>query len=467
MTIGGNLRLEISGIGNGDIGTGGNITLSSGGTLSVSGDATFRLFNGAEVTINSSPTFDIRAESLFVGGFLDALIQNFDGSIVGNAGIKLTLSGSLIAQRGASFGIVSDVEFVGPLSIVGNAGIDVVAGSFAGLSLSAFINTPNGGSIGGFAAINIVASGEVNIGSDASFLIVNDTNTDSGEGGTIGSNAEINVHAGSFSADSLQASISNGGSVGQDAIVNFGTVGDISAQGDAVFQILNSAQDAGNGSGSNAGIIGGNALLDVSATNISSGGLLQVTIDNHGNGMIGGDATINLNAASVGAGSLEAFLFDYDGADIGGNALINFVVAGDISVQGSARFAIDSASQGGAGTIASNATIAANIGSLNAGSLSAYIVNYGSEIGDNATISFGASGDITAGSSAIFEIFNNGLEGTGGIIGSNATISVTGASISTNNFFAAIFNNHRWQHWRERRDQRERGEHYTRPRYLR
>ena len=331
MTIGGIFAIEDFWDWKRRFGKGGNITLSSGGTLSVSGDATFRLFNGAEVTNNSSPTFDIRAESLFVGGFLDALIQNYDGSIVGNAGIKFTLSGSLMAQRGASFGIISNVEFVGPLSIVGNAGIDIVAGSFAGLSLSAFIDTQNGGSIGGFAAINGIVSGEVNIGSDASFLIVNDTNTDTGEGGTIGSNAEINVHAGSFSADSLQASISNGGSIGQDAIVNFETFGDINVQSDAVFQILNSAQDAGNGSGSNAGIIGGNALLDVSATNISSAGLLQVIIDTHGNGMIGGDAMISLNAASVSAGSLQAFLFDYAGGDISGNALISFDVSGNIS----------------------------------------------------------------------------------------------------------------------------------------
>ncbi len=295
------------------------------------------------------------------------------------------------------------------------------------------------GHIGGSAAINVVASGDISVESDASFQVLNDV---ASSGGTIGSNAEVNVSAADFAANTLLSSISNrGGVIGQDAIINFGTSGDINTQGDAVFQILNSAQDAGNGSGSNAGTIDGNALLDLSATNIASAGLLQIIIDTTENGRIGGDATINLNAVSVTAGSLQALLFDYASGEIGGNALINFAVSGNVSIQSNASFAIDGGFGGGAGTIAGNATIAANIGSLNAGSLSALVLNYGAEIGGDATINLGASGDIDAGTSAIFRIYNNGLVDRGGIIGSNATISVTGATISANNFSTAIYNN--------------------------
>ena len=443
LNIGDDLRLTIAA---GDLESGGNIVITSGGDSTIDGAVSLLVDTSNGGHIGNGGNILVSATNL-ASGSLEAVIDNTSGGVIdSDATIAFNLTGDFATTNAASF-VISNQQIgdePGGGMIGGDASISLNAANVSigeDSSNSSFdLRIDNSdGHIGGSAAINVVASGDISVQSDASFQVLNDV---ASSGGTIGSNAEINVSAANFAANTLLASISNrSGVIGQDAIINFGTSGDINTQGDAVFQILNSVQDAGNGSGSNAGTIGGNALLDVSATNISSAGLLRVIIDNHGNGMIGGDATINLNAASVGAGSLEAFLFDYDRGDIGGNALINFVVAGNVSVQGNARFAIDSASDGGAGTIASNATIAASIGSLNAGSLAAYIVNYGSEIGDNATISFGASGDITAGSSAIFEIFNNGLEGTGGIIGSNATINVAGASISTNNFIAAIFNN--------------------------
>ena len=117
--------------------------------------------------------------------------------------------------------------------------------------------------VGGRVALNLVASGQVVVDSDSIFLIQNSNDKTPG-GGMIGSNAEINVHAASFSTDSLQASIVNsGGSIGQDAVINFGASDDINVEGVAIFEVRNAS-----------GNIGRRATISVNAASMTAESLM-------------------------------------------------------------------------------------------------------------------------------------------------------------------------------------------------
>ena len=125
-----------------------------------------------------------------------------------------------------------------------------------------------GGSIGGNAVINLTLSGDLTttgtdpntggVPGNAYFYIANESDV-GGSGGFIGSDATINLQAGSIStAGLLDVEIDNfsGGSIGGDALVNVGVSNDINIVGDAIFQILNN----------NSGTIGGNATINMNVS---------------------------------------------------------------------------------------------------------------------------------------------------------------------------------------------------------
>ena len=120
------------------------------------------------------------------------------------------------------------------------------------------------------------------------------------------------------------------------------------------------------------GHIGGNAVLDISASNgLTSGGDAFFSIINSPNGedtpagTIGGNATIQANVGSMSVGGFLDAVIDNTSGHIGGDAVINFDVSssefpGDIDTQGDAIFQIFNSG----GTIAGNVEInlsAANI----------------------------------------------------------------------------------------------------------
>src|SRR5207237_1432360 len=156
----------------------------------------------------------------------------------------------------------------------------------------------------------------------------------------------------------------NGGTIGGSANLNFSLTGDLTAQGDANFGILNDDE------GSGGGTIGSDATSNVTAANISTGGSLFDTILNNG------------------------------GGSIVGNANLNFTLTGDLATQGDALFVIDNFD---GGTIGSDATI--NVTAVNispGGSLFANFNNGGGNLVGNANLNFTLTGDITTPGAANF-----------------------------------------------------------------
>lgn len=423
--------LNDSGVGVGSAGS------PFGGTIH--GDATLQV-SAANFTLTDP------AGSLFVA------INNRNGGLIdSNATLSFNLTGNLTTQGGAEFDIVNDqnqssngmpggsiglaatleisaanisigTDFTarilnhrgqnapgpGAGSIGTNATLNISAGSVAvgGLFDVAIFNrdagsgSGTGGSIGGNAAINLDLAGNLSAQGNAEIVILNESVVAGSPGGTIVGNATIDVGAGNISTNgTLSAGIYNfgGGSIGGSANLNFNLTGDVTTQSNANFLINSLA----------SGTIGGDALLTVSAVNIS---------------------TLN-------GGSLSANIFDNGGGHIGGNANLSFGLSGNLTTQGDASFGLNT---GNFGTVTNGAMINVNAASISTGgALFAVIYNNGSgNIGSNAVIDFGGlGGGISTTGEAQFLVFNNDDGNGGGTIGTDANINVSAASITTGGFF--------------------------------
>ena len=275
----------------------------------------------------------------------------------------------------------------------------------------------------------------------------------------------ISVGAGNISTGGpLTATIENfgGGTIGGSANINFNLTGNLTTQsGDAAFQIRN----YDDGSGSGPGTIGGDATVNVTANNISTGGRFLADIFNYfsginGDGHIGGNATINVAAANITANSVRARINNSNGGtinsaaalsmSIGGNvtssgpapfvadiinefghigtsATVDFHAAGSLNVTGDAFFDIDSSS----GFIGSDATLNVSANNLSTGQLETIIFNDAGIISGVAAVHGQISGDVVATGDIFFDILNN-FQGSGlGTIGSDATITLNAANITT------------------------------------
>ena len=209
-----------------DTASGGNITFTTGGSFSASDVVVETTVEpGVTLTDGANITFDI-GTSLTVngGGALTLSVLNNDGGHIGTGGkISVTTGGDLTAG-----------------------------------SIDALIDNSNGGTIdssANLANLTFNIGGALTTTGDASFGISN-SNAGSG-GGTIGSDAVINVSAASISAGgALFANIFNiGGSIVGSAAVSFNLAGDLTTVGDANFLIDNSS----------GGTIGGNTAINVDA----------------------------------------------------------------------------------------------------------------------------------------------------------------------------------------------------------
>src|SRR5205823_8189523 len=106
----------------------------------------------------------------------------------------------------------------------------------------------------------------------------------------IGTGGNISVTTGGdLTAGSIDALIDNrnGGTIDSSANLTFNIGGALTTTGDASFGISNSND------GSGGGMIGSDAVINMTVNNVSIGGALSATIDNFGGGTIGGNATIN------------------------------------------------------------------------------------------------------------------------------------------------------------------------------
>ncbi len=395
----------------GSIGSGGNMIFNIGGALTTTGDASFITSNRNDGrgggTIGSNVVLTLNAASFSIGGFLDVDISTNAGGHIPSARLTVNVAGDLVAQGGA----IIDIQNTGftngangdPIFLGGGIiDLDAIVSLSAGnVSSGDFFQTAifnNGdGKIGRDAIVEVTVANDIAAQGGAFFGIFNNADASSGApGGFIGRNAAVNVNAANISSGAFQKSViiinNLGGNIVGDAIINFNASGDMSAQAGASFEIFN------------------------------------VT------GVIGSDAAMNVSAANITGGIFLAQISDYTSGSIGGNALIDFSLSGNISIQGDATFAIDSGFGGGMGTIGGNATIDVNAANVNAdNSLSAFILNYdGAQIAENAVINFGLSGDITTQGGADIQIFNTNTSGTGtgGTIGGNATINLSASAIS-------------------------------------
>jgi hypothetical protein len=448
-------------------------SLATPGTDTVSGDADIVISNQKRFvsddsatsggTIGGNALIQLSAASASTAGLLDVEIHNFSngsgstgGSIGGNATISLNIAGDLTTQGDAFFNIANQNNGGTSGGTIGSdATINVAVGSLTSgpdvnsIALTAQINNI-GGSIGGLAnlAFNLTGDLTATLGS-AQFSIFNNNNGSGSGGGTIGTDATIDVNLGNLTSgpdinsNALVAQIDNrGGSIGGDATITFAATGNIDAQGNALFQIFN-FDDGVSGSGS----IGGSAILNVSAIDISTGGFLFDAIINSSGSTVG-DAISSLSAASITASSLTEGIFN-TGGSIGSSANLTCSLSGDLTTTlGSAEFDIINNNDGsgsGGGTIGTDATITVDVNNITSGpdiNSNAWVVqidNSGGNIGGNAVINFGALGNVDAQGNAFLQILNfNNVGSGGGAIGGDAILNVSaGGDITTDGI--AIF----------------------------
>ena len=102
------------------------------------------------------------------------------------------------------------------------------------------------------------------------------------------------------------------------------------------------------------GMIGGNAEVNASASNISTGDFFDQIL-NYGGASIGGHAAINLTATTLSVGgNLDSRIDNFSGGSINGSATLNFNLTADLAAQGEANFQIlnnDAGQIGGNGNI--------------------------------------------------------------------------------------------------------------------
>jgi hypothetical protein len=289
----------------GTIDSGGNLTFDIGGALTTQGDATFAVSNRNDGsgggTIGSDVVLTLNAASISVGGNLFADVSTNTGGSDQSSTINITTSGNFMTQGYTDLEVENAGFVVGGTFLPGgtirtNAVINLSASNISTANdyFSAGIFNDGGGQIGGSAMINVVASNAFNIGGDASFGIANSTNGSGTPAGTIGGNATINVSAANITANSLLAQIdnSNGGTIGGDAVINMNASGSATVASDATFQILGSDGAA-------------SAMINLNGGSYDVGETFLSYID--------GNGTITFNNANLHADVLKAGVFGANG----------------------------------------------------------------------------------------------------------------------------------------------------------
>jgi FecR protein len=418
-SIGGNASVEVDVTD--DISVGAETffnLLNSNGTIG--GEALSDLF-ASNFSSGSTFEFQILNDSGSIGGDAilsavlsgsltsvgDSFIQitNFGGTIFGDATITFTAGGDINSQGIATFNI-SNNDFSsssGFGTIVGNALVSVSAASITTAD-SLFASIVNlGSSIDGNAAIDLLATGGITSGGDSSINIFNADNGDGSPAGTIGGDATVNVDT-----------------------------GDISIAGSSVNAIYNTFVAS-----SNVGTIGGDAILTFNAGAIAISDAASFKIDSNDGGEIGGNATINLSAASLsvdGALGLLVHIINFNGGTIGQNALIDFSIANNVSIQNAATFQIlneDNDNGRGGGTIGGSATIDISTADVTASSFLSQIVNGGGTVVGDSTINMNVSGSATVTSDATVQIL--GSDGT-----ASAAININGGNYDAGGTFLTL-----------------------------
>ncbi len=372
-TVGGALALQLH--------VAGDIQTGADAVFSVQADP---INNGGgtptPAIVGSDMTLNVNAGSLTVGGFL---VGDFEliggGHVLGNALENFFTSGDISGATGIQalmslYGgghvdgnaevSVEGQNIVTPSTATGTPGQDTLA-----LEVSMYPNA--GGIIGGAATVAAVASQNISAAGDALFLIANGNYQNLG-GGHIGGSAILVVTAGtSISSGNLYTQIINyGGSIGGDAVINFGTP-KLTVNGN-----LNSLID-----NSQAGTITGTAVMEYNVSgnaNVTGDAMFQIFGSDNaasstwmffggGNYTVGGTflayidggGAINLSNTSIAAEVVKIGVFGANGAlnisggNISANTLLHLYAPGSNGL-------IDFGSNVTLNSTATSAVIAAN-----------------------------------------------------------------------------------------------------------
>jgi hypothetical protein len=409
---------------------GANISFDIGTSLTVNGGSLSLTINDSNGgTIGTGGNISVTTGGDLRAGSIDALIDNRNGgTISSSANLTFNIGGALITTQDATFVITNRNDGSGGGVMNGNVTLDLSAANISsGGDLATDISANRGGHILGNAFNLVSAAGDLTAQGALDFEIENAgflLNNGFVPGGTIDMDATINVSATNISAttDYFQALISNagGGHIGGNAVLDISASNGLTSGGDAFFSIINSP----NGQNTPAGTIGGNATIQANVGSMSVGGLLNAVIDN-------------------------------TNGSIGGIAIVNFDLSGAIDTQGDANFQIFNQNNGsGGGTIGSDATINVTATNIAANSLIAQIDNTGGTIDGNATINMNVSGSATVTNDATFAIYGNDPAGSAAIninggydvggtflsrIDGNGTITFDNASAHADVLKAGVF----------------------------
>jgi FecR protein len=348
----GSLNVFINNRDGGSIGSSAQVLCSTLGTLNVQGNAAIGISNrndgGGGGTTGTDAILTVQAGSISVGGELDGFVSA-NGGHIGNIGaLVFNVTRDLHSGAGMFFETQATAfnGSGGPLT-PGFIGSDALVGVNAGnITSDGFIDgdilTTNGGHIVGNASVLLNATGDIN-GTQGIAGVISLYG-----GGQIDASALVVLNAqniitastatGTPGVDTmaLEASIySNAaGTVGGNALVSVQAAQDVTAAGKTLFWVAN-----GNYQNLGPGTITGDAEVDVSATNISTGDLLMQIL-NYGGSSIGGNAEVNVTTTNLSVnGSLDSRI-DNTGGTIGGNAVINMNVSGTANVTNDATVQI-------------------------------------------------------------------------------------------------------------------------------
>ena len=434
ITVGNSLIINVDNSVNGNLDSGANITLNTGGNLAINGggDLSLIVANNDGGHIGTGGNVFVAAGGNLSANSINALINNRNGGSIDSGALMIfNVGGALTTQGDATFGTSTRNDGSGGGSIASDAIVTILANSISvSGELDAFLSANGGGHIGTFALIQFITQGDLHSGTGTFFdLEATAYNTFSGPflaPGIIGTDALINVSAGSVSSDGfLEADIfDRGGQINGNAGISFIVSGDVTSHDDAVFNIGTADIPGGK-----PGTIGGDASILLNATNLSVNGTLDTRIDNT-SGTIHGNASMifNTTAALTSTGDQFYQLINADGGTIGSDATVN-VSAANISAGGSLFTDIGNYS---GGNIVGNAAINVNATNITANFLTAQIDNSnGGTIGGNATINMNVSGNAGVTNDATIAIY--GSDGAAA-----AAINFNGGSYDAGGTFSAF-----------------------------
>ena len=435
---GSNLTLNspISNIGTLELAAEGSIQLANPGAMSV-GDFHARAGNdlmlqlGGSLLVNGS----VRLDTLVLPGTTVASGANVTLNVTGDYTNSSTTESSRMRVRneGAHIGTGGNIA----VSIGGDL---TTSGSGEGAGDFSLVVQNTSGLIDNGGNITLRADGSVSTQGQLNLLVENYNETDN-PAGHIGTGGNISLATGgNLTADSMSVAINNrGGGIidsGASVILNIG----------GALTTLHDGPD----------FIGNTESLSLA---ISS----RYDNDTPGS-FIGGDATLLFHSDSASIGGFLAVLISDRGGTIDGNALLNFNVTHDLTVQEDANWEIlndsgidtNAASPIGGTTHGSaNLALSATNLTVTAGSLFVDILNKnggvvgsGGTINADANITFTLSGNLTTHGNASFAILNQLQSGgtggtagtTGGTIGGNATINVSAADLTADSLLVNINN---------------------------